>query len=389
MTVIDDLVETNAGQTESTPMQQLDFKISCSRHFAAWLQQEQVSLAFSTYQTGELFLVGRSPAGELAIFERRFNRCMGLWTDCQTLWLASQFQLWRMENAIPDGQLQDGYDRVFVPRIGYTTGDVDIHDIAVESDGRVVFVSTLASCLATVSERYNFEPLWRPSFVSRIRLEDCCHLNGLALVEGRARYVTACGQCDIVDGWRDCRQDGGCVIDITSDALVCDRLSMPHSPRMYRGKLWLLDSGSGYLGYVDLANGNFERVAFCAGFARGLSLVGNYAVVGLSMPRREGSFTGLALDDNLEQRNAKARCGLQVIDLDSGDVVHWLRIDGSIQELYDVAVLPGVRQPKALGFLTNEIQRHVSLPSGEPKPGQRLAPDSGSVAADRFDAPQQ
>ena len=340
----------------------LAFNISCSRHFSQWLAQQNVSLAFSTYQTGELFLIGRQPQGQLAIFERRFNRCMGLWTDGQTLWLASKYQVWRLENALANGEVDSDFDRLFIPRVGYTTGDIDVHDMAVEEDGRLVFVSSLASCLATTSERYNFQPLWRPPFVSRLATEDRCHLNGLAIEDGRVRYVTACGQSDVVDGWRDHRHDGGCVIDIAKDEIICAELSMPHSPRIHDDRLWLLDSGSGYLGYVDRQRGSFERVAFCPGFARGLSFVGDYAVVGLSMPRREGSFQGLALDQNLEERNAKSRCGLQVIDLRSGDAVHWLRIDGSIQELYDVVAMPGVRRPKALGFMTNEIDHHFSMP---------------------------
>lgn len=353
--------QSESGEA-TPPTLKLDFRISCSRHFCAWLEHENVSLAFSTYQTGELFLAGRNPAGELAIFERRFNRCMGLWTDTQTMWLASLFQLWRLENSLPKEGSPEEHDRVFVPRVGYTTGDVDIHDIVVEDDGRVVFVSTLASCLATISDRYSLEPIWHPSFVSGIRLEDCCHLNGIALDQGRARFATACGQCDVVDGWRDHRHDGGCVIDVTNDEIICRGLSMPHSPRVHHGRLWLLDSGSGYLGYVDSHSGKFEQVAFCPGFARGLTLFGDYAVIGLSMPRREGSFTGLALDDNLAQRAAKPRCGLQIVDLKSGSTAHWLRVEGSIQELYDVVVLPRVRHPKALGFLTNEIHHHVSLP---------------------------
>lgn len=358
-------------QQRSSPSEtpSLSFNISCSRHLATWLAEVNASLAFSTYQSGELFLVGRRPDGELSVFERRFNRCMGLWTDSQTLWLASRYQLWRLENMLPDGQVDSGgFDRLFVPRVGYTTGDIDVHDMAIEANGRLVFVSTLASCLATVSERYSFQPLWRPPFVSRIAIEDRCHLNGLALDNGVVRYVTACGQSDVVDGWRDCRDDGGCVIDIISNEIVCGSLSMPHSPRVHEGKVWLLDSGRGQLGYVDLQRGGFERVAFCPGFARGLSFIGDYAVVGLSKPRRDGSFGGLALDAALLDRNAKARCGLQVIDLRTGDAAHWLRVEGSIQELYDVVAMPNVRQPKALGFMTNEIHHALSLPTDNSLP---------------------
>ncbi|NIA69655.1 TIGR03032 family protein [Pelagibius litoralis] len=194
--------------------------------------------------------------------------------------------------------------------------------------------------------------------------EDRCHLNGLAMQEGRARYVTAVSQSDVADGWRDRRGDGGCVIDVASGEIVVAGLSMPHSPRLHNGRLWLLDSGTGYFGYVDPEKGNFERVAFCPGYLRGLSFIGNFAVVGLSRPRGNRTFSGLALDDNLAKADSDARCGLMVIDLKSGDIVHWLRIDGVVEELYDVVILPGAVRPMALGFKTDEIRRVLNV--GEP-----------------------
>jgi uncharacterized protein (TIGR03032 family) len=338
-----------------------------SRHFADWLAAERVSLALSTYQSGKLFLVGLGDEGRLSVFERTFNRSMGLWSDGQTLWLASAYQLWRLENTLTDGEREQGYDRLYVPRVGYTTGDVDAHDVAVDAQGRVIFVSTSFSCLATVSDRYSFAPLWQPAFISRLAAEDRCHLNGLAMADGRPRYVTACSSSDVADGWRDRRHDGGCVIDVESNEVVAAGLSMPHSPRLDRDRLWALDSGRGDFGYVDLASGRFEPVTFCPGFARGLAFVGDYALVGVSKPRREQTFTGLALDEKLAAKNAAARCGVQVVDLRSGDVVHWLRLEGVVEELYDVVALPGVARPKALGFKTDEIRYNVWLPvDGKP-----------------------
>src|SRR4051812_43582084 len=95
--------------------------VQASRRFAGWLADQQVSLAFTTYQTGKLCLLGRKPDGNLAVFERTFNRCLGLWADGQTLWVSSLYQLWRFENALRPGQLHEGHDRLYVPRVGYTT----------------------------------------------------------------------------------------------------------------------------------------------------------------------------------------------------------------------------------------------------------------------------
>lgn len=338
-------------------------ELSASRQFPSWLAEQQISLAFTTYQAGKLFLVGRQPDARLGIFERTFNRCMGLWSNGQTLWMSSQFQLWRFENALQSGESQSGFDRLYVPRIGYTTGDIDVHDVAVDADGRVVFINTLFSCLATTSDRLSFEPIWRPTFITKLAAEDRCHLNGLAMGAGKPRYVTACSQSDVNDGWRDHRTDGGCVIDVESGEIVADGLSMPHSPRLYRDRLWLLNSGAGDFGYIDVKTGKFEPVAFCPGYARGLAFIGDFAVVGLSS-LREKTFTGLPLDQRLAERQATPRCALQVVDLNSGDIVHWVRIEGVIEELYDIVVLPGVTRPKALGFKTDEIQRNVRFEEG-------------------------
>jgi uncharacterized protein (TIGR03032 family) len=335
------------------------FQIATSRHFASFLAAQRTSLAFSTYQTGKLFLIGLKPTGELSVFERTFNRCMGLWSDAETLWMSTAWQLWRCENALAPNEIDHGFDRLYVPRVGHTTGDVDAHDIAVDGDGDVVFVNTLFSCLSTVSATASFRALWRPPFVSRLAAEDRCHLNGLAIEAGRPRYVTAAARSDVADGWREHRRDGGVVLDVETGEVVVAGLSMPHSPRVHEGRLYVLDSGTGFFGAVDRARGVFEPIAFCPGYPRGLAFVGGYAVIGLSRPR-DGTFSGLALDANLASKGAEARAGLVVIDLATGDLVHWLRAEGVVEELYDVVALPGVVRPTALGFKTDEIRYTVT-----------------------------
>ena len=341
-------------------------ELTGSRQFPSWLAEQKLSIAFSTYQAGKLFLIGLQPDGRLSIFERTFNRAMGLCTDGNTLYLSTLYQMWRFVNTLPEGQAAEGYDRVFVPRVAWTTGDLDIHDVAVDSDGRLTFVNTLFGCLATVDETDSFVPLWKPPFITKYAAEDRCHLNGLAMKDGRPAYATAVSRSDVGDGWRDRRVDGGIVIDIAANTIITEGLSMPHSPRWHDGRLWLLDSGNGYLGYVDPKTGTFERVAFCSGYGRGLSIHGRFAVIGLSKPRDNKTFQGLPLDEELKKNDGEARCGLWIIDLESGDAVHWLRIEGVIDELYDVAVLPDVVRPMALGFKTDEIRRVISVGNEQP-----------------------
>lgn len=362
-------VEARAAEAAAVPKLEID----CSRQFTEWLAEMRISLAFTTYQSGKLFLIGLKPDGHLSVHERSFSRCMGLWASDQTLWMNSLYQLWRFENALGRGERHQGYDRLYVPQTGYTTGDIDIHDIAADGRDRPIFVATLFSCLATVSETHSFAPVWHPPYITRLAAEDRCHLNGLALVDGKPRYVSAVAATDVADGWREHRRSGGIVVDVASGEIVCRGLSMPHSPRFRDGTLYVENSGTGEFGYVDLERGRFEPMAFCPGFLRGMALVDRFAVVGMSRPRAEGkTFTGLALGETLAAKGVSPRCGLAVIDLRNGDIVHWMNITGVVEELYDVAVLPGVVRPMALGFKSDEIRRVITVEPSRPATTSQL-----------------
>jgi uncharacterized protein (TIGR03032 family) len=332
-------------------------ELTGSRLFTAWLAGARASLAFTTYQAGKLFLIGLRPDGRLSIFERSFSRCMGLGAGPGgALWMSSLYQLWRFENFLAPGTTKDGYDAVYVPVTGHTTGDVDIHDIGAGFDGRPVFVVTRFNCLATTAERSSFAPLWRPPFVDRLAAEDRCHLNGLAMRDGRPAYVTCVAATNLAEAWREHRRDGGLVLDVATGETVAAGLSMPHSPRLHRGRLWLVQSGTGEFGHLDLATGRFEPVCFLQGYARGLAFLGDHAVIGVSRPRENRTFDGLALDERLARAGVGPLCHLAVVNLATGDIEHRLVIEGVVEELYDVAALPGVVRPLAIGFRSDEIR---------------------------------
>jgi uncharacterized protein (TIGR03032 family) len=340
----------------------LPLDVSASRQFTSWLREQGLSLAFTTYQAGMLFLVGIQANGKLSMFRRALPRCMGMAINGDSLFVSSLYQVWRFENIVERGKLQNGFDRSYAPQASYVTGDVDIHDMAVSTKGRLIFINTLFSCIAALSETHSFLPLWMPPFVSKLAAEDRCHLNGLAMRNGRPAFVTTISEGDVADGWRDNRRDGGCVIDVASNEVVLRGLSMPHSPRWYRDRLFLHNSGTGDFGWVDLETRKFRPICFLPGYLRGLDFVGDFAVIGLSKPRKNREFNGLALQDRLAEKKATARCAIAVVDLRSGDAVHWLRMDGAVEELYDVAVLPGCQRPMAIGFQTDEIRRVLHLP---------------------------
>lgn len=332
---------------------------SFSPGFSQLLARENISVALTSYESGKFYLIGRNPGGGLHMNERLFAKAMGMHVSGNSLILATLFQLHRFENVLnKDQYINHKHDACYVPRLNYTTGILDAHDVGVLENGEIIFVNTRFNCLAVPSLRESFTPVWKPPFISYIVDEDRCHLNGLAMEGTTPRYVTAISKSNTVDGWRDRRADGGVVIDIQTNDIVCEGLSMPHSPRLYKGDLWVLNSGTGELGKVNLKKKKFEPVVFCPGFVRGLSFSGAYAFVGLSRPRYK-RFEGLALDERLRAADSEAWCGIQVINLEKNNCAEWFRIDGAVSEVYDVAVIQGVSCPMSLGFASHEIQSFI------------------------------
>jgi len=349
------------SEQETSPQDAGELRFTASKDFRTWLVGSGVSLTFTATRASKLFFIGPGGDGEgLAVSERTIDGCRGLAVDGRSLYVSSAWQVWRFENALKSGEIADGYDAVYVPKASHVTGNVSCHDMGIDGDGRLVFVNTLFGCLAYLSRDYSFHPVWRPPFVSAYAPEDRCHLTGLALDDGRPAYVTAAAASDAADGWRDRVADGGVVVDVRSGEMVCEGLALPHSPRLHGRTLWVLESGTGYLGRVDTAERAFEPVAFCPGFPRGMAIVGNVAVIGVS-GLRDGAAP-LTLQETLSEKDTDAHCGLLVVDLTSGNILHWLRIDGAVTEIDNVAVLPGLRQPRAVGFKTDEIARTISLP---------------------------
>lgn len=340
---------------------------SCSRGMAEWLRGNGVSLAITSYQTGRVYLVGCDPQGRVSFFERIFERAMGIVGNADRIYLGGLYQLWRFENVLRKGQaIHKVFDKCYVPRNAQTIGDLDIHELGIRKNGKVVFVNTKYSCLSELSLTHSFKATWKPPFISKLAPEDRCHLNGLAMKDGEPKYVTAACKSDAVDGWRDRRQSGGVVIDVDTNEIVCEGLSMPHSPRWANGKLWLLNAGTGYLGWVDFEKKAFVPHMFCPGFLRGLSIIGNVAAVGLSKPRNK-RFEGLQLDEELAKRDVDPWCGVQIVSLTTGDVLQWIRFEGDIAELFDISFLPGVRNPMMVGLRTPEIRELITFESEIPE----------------------
>jgi uncharacterized protein (TIGR03032 family) len=288
---------------------------------------------------------------------------MGLAVNGERLSLGTRDQVWHFRNAAdiaprvePAGQ----HDACFLPRASHVTGDIGVHELAWVGDELWV-VNTRFSCLCTLHPDYSFVPRWRPPFITALAAEDRCHLNGLAIVDGRAAYVTALGETDTANGWRANKPRGGCLMDVRSGEIISRGLSMPHSPRWHDGRLWVLESGTGRLVLVDPASGHREPVAEVPGFARGLALSGAYAFVGLSKIRKTSAMDGVPL----AERRAQLKCGVAVVDVRSGRVVDLLEFQTAVEEIFDVQLLEGVRFPEVMGFQKDAIRHTFVVPTEE------------------------
>jgi uncharacterized protein (TIGR03032 family) len=201
------------------------------------------------------------------------------------------------------------------------------------------------SCLATLDETHSFVPRWAPGFISKLVAEDRCHLNGLALVGESPRYATVRAMTDTPYGWRAQESDGGAILEVPSGVPICTGLASPHSPRWHDGRLWVLESSVGALMVVDTETGEKHEVARVPGFARGLTFVGQYALVATSMA--EEPFLG----DPPEFGSAGRReleCGIWALDTETGTTIGTLRFDSGLREISDLEVLPGLRVPELL-----------------------------------------
>ncbi|HEV8629638.1 MAG TPA: TIGR03032 family protein [Thermoanaerobaculia bacterium] len=315
--------------------------------FAELLQRLRSSLVVSTYQSGQVVLL-RADGGQLNTHFRPFESPMGIAVGPSagppaTLALGTAREVWELRNVAAAGRrLEPGgkHDACFLPRARHVTGDVRVHELAYAGD-ELWLVNTRFSCLCTLDSAHSFVPRWRPPFVTALAPEDRCHLNGLAVVDGHVRYVTALGRSDTPQGWREQKASGGLLLDVPSGETVATGLCMPHSPRWHDGRLWVLESGKGQMATVEPASGRLTTVAQLPGFTRGLAFAGPFAFVGLSQVR-ESVFGGVPLARRLRER----ACGVWVIDTRSGATAAFMRFEDAVQEIFDVAILPGLRFPE-------------------------------------------
>jgi uncharacterized protein (TIGR03032 family) len=315
--------------------------------FGRWVEQAGATVVISTYQAGKIVLVSHD-GQQMAVNIRDMHAPMGLAIEGSRMAVALRESVLVLADApalaseIP-GLPRGFFEHLYLPRVTYSTGDIRAHEVAFGREGLWV-VNTRFSCLCSPSDEHAFEPRWRPKFVSACVPEDRCHLSGLAMEDGAPAYVTAHAATDTADGWRDHKARGGVVIDVASGEPFLRGLTMPHSPRIAGGALWVLDSGEGAIERVDRATGSRTTIAKLPGFTRGLCIVGSHALVGLSKIREAKVFGGLAIAAFLPQ----LVCGVAIVNTETGKTEGRLRFTSGCEEIFDVGILPRRRRVQVL-----------------------------------------
>jgi uncharacterized protein (TIGR03032 family) len=358
---------TSGASYQGATIESREIQYAYSESLPSVLGQLKSSVLISTYRTGNLVVLS-ALQGKVAVSFHAFERPMGVAVRPGWLAVGTRTQVWFLRNA-PDiaAKLEPRrhYDACYLTRSSLYTGDIQSHELAwvraprglIGTDGvdtELWIVNTLFSCLCTAHPSYSFSPRWRPPFISAMAPEDRCHLNGLAVVDGKARFVTAIAETDSRQGWRAAKVGGGCVIDVASSQTICRSLTMPHSPRVADDRLWVLNSGRGELVNVDPANGHVETVVQMPGYTRGLAICGSLAFVGLSKVRATASLSGVPIASQAE----RLQCGLAVVDLQTGQLIAHFEFISGIDELFDIQLLPGIASPFVSGPLADRGAGH-------------------------------
>jgi uncharacterized protein (TIGR03032 family) len=319
------------------------------------------TIALTTYQAGKLVFISPNPDKErLTTLPRAFEKPMGIAVKGDKMAIASKDEVIVLENSKELATHYPGkpntYDSLWLPRITFYTGQVDMHDIAFGDDA-IYAVNTSFSCLCKIDGMFNFKPIWQPPFIDKLVSEDRCHMNGLVMVNGKPKYVTALGTSNTHQGWRDNITSGGILMDVETNEIILEGLAMPHSPKMYNNELYMLQSANGELIKVNVAEKSYEVVKKYDGFCRGLDIYQDYAFIGFSKLRKNSStFAQLSFSDNANF------AGVKIIHLPTQAEVGEIIYQTSVDEIYEVSILPDMIRPNVLNTITKTHKQSLAIP---------------------------
>ena len=327
------------------------------------LQRLNCTISLSTYQAGKLIFLSAKDENSIVQLPRHFDKLMGIAQEENTgrLALACKDEVVVFTNSTELAKhfpkSPQKYDALFMPRVTYHTGPLDIHDLSFGENGSLFAVNTLFSNVVKIDDNYNFTPYWTPPFIDALVSEDRCHLNGMALENGLPKYITAFNQGNTARSWRDNITKTGIVMDVASNEVIIEGLAMPHSPRIFNGELYVLLSATGELVKVNPQTGKYDVVIKVDGFVRGMSLHQDYLFIGLSKLRENSSTFG-----KLDFAKKANHAGILVVHLPTGSIAGKITYLSSVDEIYDIHILPGVTRPNILNTITPEYKEGIMTP---------------------------
>ena len=339
------------------------FSCIYSPHVPEILQKLNCTIAITTYQAGKLIFISAKDEHTLVQLPRSFEKPMGIAHDKERdkFALACKDEIITFSNspelAAHYPASPKTYDALYMPRATYYTGPLDIHDLGYGKNNQLFAVNTLFSCIIKIDDDYNFTPYWQPSFIDKLVSEDRCHLNGMAMQDGLPRYATAFGTGNAIQSWRPTVTTSGVIIDVTTNEIVADKLAMPHSPRIYNGKLYALLSATGELICVDPEKRSYEVILKTKGFVRGMDLHQDYLFIGLSKLRKNSST--FAKLDFAESANEAA---ILVVHLPTASIAGKITYTSSLDEIYDIHILPGKVRPNIMNTIKPDHKAGLMIP---------------------------
>jgi len=339
------------------------FSCQYSPQIPELLQQLNCTIAISTYQAGKIVFISAKDEASLVQLPRTFAKPMGIAEDVENdkLAIACKEEVIVFSNSKDLAKYYpkspNKYDALYMPRLTYHTGQLDIHDLRFGENGTIYAVNTLFSTIIKIDDNYNFTPYWTPSFIDKIASEDRCHLNGMAMKNGKPKYATAFNQGNTPQSWRDHVTTTGVIIDVETNEIVVEGLPMPHSPRFFGDDLYVLLSATGELAKIDIENKSYEVVIKLNGFVRGMSLHKDYLFIGLSKLRKNSStFAKLDFADKANE------AAIEIVHLPTASYVGKIKYLTSLDEIYDIHVLADKVRPNILNTMTPDYKEGLMIP---------------------------
>lgn len=328
------------------------------------LQQLNCSIAISTYQAGKVVLIAAKDENSLVQLPRNFEKAMGIAEDTATdkIAIACKEEVIVFRNSTDLAQFYpkapNKYDALYLPRNTFHTGAIDIHDLNFGTNGELYAVNTLFSTIVKIDDNYNFTPYWIPPFIDKIAAEDRCHLNGMAMLNGKPKYATAFNSGNSPQSWREKVTESGIIMDIEHNTIIAKGLAMPHTPRIFNNELYVLLSATGELVKVNTEDGSYEVIVKIDGFVRGMCLHKDYLFIGISKLRKNSSTFG-----KLPFAHKANEAGIVVVHLPTKSIVGKISYLTSLDEIYDIHILGDKIRPNILNTLTDDHKKGLMIPN--------------------------